>query len=389
MPEPSGQRAKPLSGIRVLDLTRLLPGPVCSLHLADMGADVIKVEDPGAGDYARAMRGYFSPINRNKRSLTLDLKQPRGRELFLELVRDAQVVMEGFRPGVMRRLGVDYERVAEVNPGIVYCSITGYGQSGPYRDRAGHDLNYCAYAGIVDQVGARDGPPVIPNFQIADILGGSLSAIMGILAALLDAQRSGRGRYVDVAMADCALAHNLMPMTALAERGAPRPRGTDFLSGGLPWYAVYETADRRYLALGALEFKFWQALGAAMELPDWARTQPEGEAERERIRAELVRRFKTRSRDDWLRHFAGVDCCLAPVLTIAEARQDAHFRARGMFAELEGEAGSQFAFPVRLSDFEFGVACAAPEQGQHNNQVLQELGYSAAQIAALREEGVV
>jgi crotonobetainyl-CoA:carnitine CoA-transferase CaiB-like acyl-CoA transferase len=332
MPEPSGQRAKPLSGIRVLDLTRLLPGPVCSLHLADMGADVIKVEDPGAGDYARAMRGYFSPINRNKRSLTLDLKQPRGRELFLELVRDAQVVMEGFRPGVMRRLGVDYERVAEVNPGIVYCSITGYGQSGPYRDRAGHDLNYCAYAGIVDQVGARDGPPVIPNFQIADIL---------------------------------------------------------VLSGGLPWYAVYETADRRYLALGALEFKFWQALGAAMELPDWARTQPEGEAERERIRAELVRRFKTRSRDDWLRHFAGVDCCLAPVLTIAEARQDAHFRARGMFAEVEGEAGSQFAFPVRLTDFEFEVARAAPEQGQHNNQVLQELGYSAAQIAALREEGVV
>lgn len=389
MAQPGEPRAKPLSGIRVLDLTRLLPGPVCSVHLADMGADVIKVEDPGAGDYARAMRGYFGPINRNKRSVTLDLKQARGRELLLELAQGAQVIMEGFRPGVMQRLGVDYPRVCEVNPAIVYCSISGYGQSGPYRDRAGHDLNYCAYAGIVDQAGPAGGPPVIPNFQVADMLGGSLSAAMGILAALVDAQRSGRGRYLDVSMADCALAHNLMPMTALAEHGAPRPRGTDFLSGGLPWYAVYETADGRYLALGALEPKFWRAFCDAMALPDWGAAQPTADEQREHIRAELQRRFRSRTRDEWLRHFADVDCCLAPVLTMAEATRDEHFRARGMFVEVDGEGSPQFAFPVQISDFQFEVQRRAPAQGQHNDEVLRELGYGAAQIAALREQGVV
>ncbi len=376
----------PLKGIRVLDLTRLIPGPVCSLHLADMGADVIKVEDPQRGDYARTTRGYFAPINRNKRSVTLDLKQARGQALFLDLARQAQVVMEGFRPGVVQRLGIDYDAVAAVNPAIVYCAITGYGQTGPYRHRAGHDLNYCSLAGINDQIGAVDGPPVIPNLQLADMLGGSLSAIMGILAALVDAQRSGRGRYVDVAMADCVLAHSLMPLTALRERGRVAPRGQDFLSGALPWYAIYETADGRYLSLAALEDKFWCAFCDAIQRLDW-RERPSETATRLELGRELADLFRTQPLSHWRRLLEPVDCCFSPVLDLSETMVDPHFRERGMWlGELQH---LQYALPVKFSDFACSIARQAPAHGEHTGEVLQELGYSAAEIDALRAQRVV
>ena len=287
--------AAPLDGIRVLDLTRLLPGPMCSLHLADMGADVIKVEDTGAGDYARATRGYYELINRNKRSLAIDLKQPRGKALFDRLVRGTDVLIEGFRPGVARRLGIDFESLRRLRPSLVYASITGYGQSGPYRDRAGHDLNYCALAGITDQIGPAGGPPVIPNLQIADLLGGALSTAMGVLAALVDAQRSGRGRYLDVAMTDCALAHSVFPLMAVNETGAPPGRGAGLLSGGVPWYRVYATRDGRYVALAALERKFWAALCRAIDRPDWEDAQSVEDRDRwAAIGAELSELFLSR-----------------------------------------------------------------------------------------------
>lgn len=220
-------RPKPLAGVRILDLTRLLPGPMCTLHLADMGADVIKIEDPEVGDYARFAYGgteeapsaYYLCVNRNKRGLNLDLKQPEGRDIFLDLAAGADVVIESFRPRVVERLGIDYKAVQAVNPRIVYCAITGYGQTGPYRDRAGHDLNYCAYTGISDQVGLAEGPPAIPNIQFADLAGGSLSAAMAILAALFDAARSGEGRYIDIAIADCALVNAIIPLTVHLECG--------------------------------------------------------------------------------------------------------------------------------------------------------------------------
>ena len=256
-------RNKPLHDLKVLDLTRLLPGPVATLHLADMGADVIKIEDPEVGDYARNLDAgawMFWLVNRNKRGLSLDLKQAAGREVFLELSKDADVIVEGFRPGVVDRLGIGYETIQAINPRIVYCAITGYGQSGPYRDRAGHDLNYCATAGISDQIGPAEGDPVIPNIQIGDLLGGSLSAVMGMLAAVIDAQRSGLGRYVDVAMTDCAMAHALFPLISQLSQGYAAPRGQDMLSGALPCYSIYETADARYMAVGALEKKFWERL---------------------------------------------------------------------------------------------------------------------------------
>ena len=212
----------PLAGFRVLDLTRLLPGPVCTLYLADLGADVVKVEDTGAGDYARAlgarqgsMSSFFRAVNRNKRSIALDLKDARGRDAFNALAGQADVLVESFRPGVMAALGIDYEAIAKIAPRIVYASISGYGQTGPRANLAGHDINYLGYAGVLDQTGARNGPPALSNLQIADLLGGAASAAIALLAALIDAQRTGRGRHIDVAMADASLAHNVMPLSTL------------------------------------------------------------------------------------------------------------------------------------------------------------------------------
>ena len=305
--------SKPLADIRVLDLTRLLPGPVCSLHLADMGADVIKIEDPERGDYSRHRRGdvsaglapVFDQINRNKRSLKLNLKQPEGVLAFMDLVAEAHVVMEGFRPGVMTRLGIDFPQVRDRNPAIVFCAISGYGQDGPLRDVAGHDINYCGYAGVLHQCGARDGPPSPPNFQIADLLGGTLCAVMGILAALVDAQRCGKGRYLDVSMTDCTLAHSVVAFARVHAEGEARARGRDALSGGLPCYGVYETSDGRYMALGALEAKFWQAFCEAVARPDLAEHHMVSGDTADRVRAEVAAIFKSASRDDRVERLTG------------------------------------------------------------------------------------
>lgn len=232
-PNPVASGA-PLQGVRVLDLTRLLPGPMCTLHLGDLGADVIKVEDTGAGDYAaQAVRTL---VNRNKRAIRIDLKQPGGVAVLLRLCETADVLVEGFRPGVMERLGVGYAAVARVNPRIVYCSLSGYGQTGPYRDAAGHDINYSAYAGTADQMGSDAHALALSNVPVADLLGGTMTAVMGILAALFDAARTGAGRHVDVAIADGLLAHAVIPLAALNAHGQTLPAGGDKLTGGLPCY---------------------------------------------------------------------------------------------------------------------------------------------------------
>ncbi len=391
--------SKPLADIRVLDLTRLLPGPMCSLHLADLGADVIKIEDPGPGDYSRHRRAdgtggpapVFSQINRNKRSLKLDLKQADGVQAFMDLAAEAHVVVEGFRPGVMARLGIDYPRVRAVNPAIVYCAISGYGQDGPLRDVAGHDINYCGYAGVLHQSGSRDGPPAVPNFQIADLLGGTLSAVMGILAALVDAQRSRKGRYVDVAMTDCTLAHAIVPFARVTTEGDARPRGQDALSGGLPCYGVYETSDGGYMALGALEGKFWQTFCEAVARPDLiAHHMVSGETA-DRVRAEVATIFKSASRDEWVERLAGSDCCASPVLSPAEAHHHPHLVERGMFvtrddADIESE---QLAFPLHMSDFTFSVERPAPGHGEHSREILAEIGYDEERIRELEGKGVI
>ncbi len=382
-------RPPPLAGIRVLDLTRLLPGPVATLHLADLGAEVIKIEDPQVGDYARTMgtgegedSAYFRMINRNKLGLRLDLKQPEGIEVFMRLAATADVIVESFRPGVMDKLGIGYAATAAVNPKIAYCSISGYGQDGPYRDRAGHDINYLGYTGVLEQTGSEGGAPVIANFQIADLLGGALTAAMGILAAVLEAQRTGRGRYIDVAMTDSVLAHTYFTMLRLNDAGQSAPRGSDLLNGGLPCYATYCCADGRYMAVGALEAKFWKICCTALERPEWIRRQWDAG-----LRGDMAALFATRPRDDWAALFAAVDCCVTPILSPEEALENEQIVARKMVLRDRGLA--QFAPPLKLSGHEFAICQSAPKAGEHNVHILRAAGYSDDQIAALVAAGVV
>jgi alpha-methylacyl-CoA racemase len=382
-------RPGPLAGIRILDLTRLLPGPVATLHLADLGAEVIKIEDPQIGDYARTLgtgqgadSAYFRMINRNKQGLRLDLKKPEGVEVFKRLASAADVIVESFRPGVMDKLGVGYAVIAALNPRIAYCSISGYGQDGPYKDLAGHDINYLGYAGVLDQIGCEGGNPALPNFQIADLLGGALTAAMGILAAVLDAQRTGRGRHIDVAMTDSVLAHTYFTMLRLNDSGHSLPRGADLLSGGLPCYGAYRCADGRHMAVGALEGKFWKICCEVLGHPEWVRRQWDAG-----LRAEVGAVFASRPRDEWANLFAAVDCCVTPILTPEEALKNEQIVARRMVLQEDGL--TQFAPPLKMSDLEFSVRQPAPRAGQHNTTILAAAGYSPVEIEQLAASGTL
>ena len=381
--------SSPLSGIRVLDLTRLLPGPVATLHLADLGAEVIKVEDTGAGDPARhlgPMRGstswFFEALNRDKRSLCLDLKHPDGVAVLLDLCRGADVLVEGFRPGVMARLGAGYEAVRALNPRIVYASITGYGQTGPLRERAGHDINYIGHAGVLDQNGPAGGPPVVPNFQIGDLLGGALTAVIGILAALMQARSTGRGRHVDVAMTDAVLAHSVLPLVSVLAAGRAEPRGAGLLSGGVPCYGVYPTRDGRYLAVGALEVKFWRTLCAALGRPDLVPLQLARGEDGARARREIEAVFLGRSQREWTELFDPLDCCVSPVLTPEESLASEQARARGL--GWRGGEAPRVGLPLGLTDPAADPPRPAPAAGADTDAILREAGYGAERIAALR-----
>ena len=388
----------PLTGVRVLDLTRLLPGPMCTLYLADLGADVIKIEDTGAGDYARTltpgsgpprgMTAWFRAINRNKRSLALDLKAPEGHAAFMALARSADIVIEGFRPGAVRSLRIDYAHVSAVNPRIVYCSVSGYGQDGPRALDAGHDVNYLGYAGVLNATGERSGRPALANLQIADLLGGAASAAIGILGALYGAQRHGVGRYVDVAMADAVLAHQVFALGALEDDGREAMRGDDLLTGGVPCYGVYETANGGWLAVGALEAKFWIALCNALVRPDLVPLQFARGEDGARARETLAGIFATQTREQWCESLSGIDCCVTPVLTTAEALGDPQFAARGMVVR-RPDGSRQYAPPFTLAPPAFSVARDAPRQGEHSREVLREAGYAEAAIEALIAAGTV
>ncbi|MBN3762877.1 CaiB/BaiF CoA-transferase family protein [Burkholderia sp. Ac-20365] len=327
-----------LKGLRVLDLTRLLPGPVATLRLAEMGADVLKIEAPGAGDATRTMMqsssdrvagrpgAFYRLVNRGKRETRLDLKSEGGRTVLMALAREADVLIESFRPGVMDRLGVGYDVLRVINPKLVYCAISGYGADGPFALLAGHDLNYIGYAGVLDQLAARDGTPILPNFQIADLLGGALSAVNQILAALWAVARGGDGRFVDVSMAHCTYANNVVAQVALANDGMPPVAGSGLLNGGVPCYNLYRTLDGRWLAVGALELKFWETLCMALERPDWAtRHWSLGQAiagpDAVQLIKDMAELIATRSIDEWGMLLVPLDCCVSPVLTPAEAAQ--------------------------------------------------------------------
>ncbi len=389
----------------MLDLSRLLPGGFCTLLLADLGADVLKVEDTTGGDYIRWMppyyggdeqkkngtaSAYFLGLNRNKRSLRLNLKNPEGRDVLLRLAQDHDVLVESFRPGVMDRLGVGYEALRERNPGLVYCAISGYGQTGPLTARSGHDTNYLALNGLLGLTGRRGGPPVQSAGQIADLGGGALMAAVGILAALHERERSGEGQLVDISMTDGSLSWLAMVVARYFCEQRPPRRGEIELAGGILCYFPYETSDGGWVALGALEPKFWQNWCAGVERPDLVERQfehPDSAAG-----AEVAAVFKQRTRDEWTAFAGEHDCCLEPVLETEEVLESELVRARDMVLELD-QPGigpvKQVGFPIKLSRTPAAVESAAPALGQHTDEVLRSIGFDDERIAALHEQGAV
>jgi alpha-methylacyl-CoA racemase len=402
----------PLAGIRVLDLSRLLPGGFCSLLLADFGAEVLKVEDTGMGDYIRwappyyegaedsAKSALFLALNRNKRSIRIDLKSEAGREVLLRLVAQYDVVLESFRPGVLDRLGVGYEQMRAVNPGIVYCAISGYGQDGPKRDAAGHDMNYLALVGLLGLTGERDGVgghPIQAAGQIADLGGGAMMAAFGILAALRERDGgsrepgSGEGQIVDVSMADGALSWlALVAGRYFAEQVVPQRGGLE-LAGSLICYRPYECADG-WVALGALEPKFWQAWCRGVEREDLIERQFEGPGSD--AHAQVGEIFRSRTRAQWQEFAERHDCCLEPVLDLDEALDSELVRAREMVVKIEqpGVAGGvrQLGLPVKLTRTPGHHAQRpGPALGEHTEEVLHEAGCSAQEVDELLQAGAV
>jgi crotonobetainyl-CoA:carnitine CoA-transferase CaiB-like acyl-CoA transferase len=393
----------PLEGLKVLDLSRLLPGGFCSLLLADFGADVLKVEDTQMGDYVRwsppvyegaeqsAGSALFLSLNRNKTSIRLNLKTDEGKEVLLRLVRDADVLLESFRPGVLDRLGVGYERLRQENPRLVYCAITGYGQTGPYTQRAGHDMNYLGLVGLLGLTGAKDGPPVQAAGQIADLGGGALMAAFGIMAALYERERSGEGQLVDVSMADGALSWLAMVAARyFAEERAPQ-RGELELAGALACYRPYRCSDG-WVSLGALEPKFWQAWCRGVGREDLVEHQFSAPGTPAHTDVEAV--FEGRTRDEWKAFNDEHDCCLEPVLGLDEALESDLVRERGMVAELDqpgvAEPVRLLGVPVKLSRTPGDAArLPGPVLGEHTAQVLRDAGYDDDAIARLVEAGAV
>ena len=378
----------PLARMRVLDLSRLLPGPYCSRILADFGAEVIKIETPSGGDWVRHMPplvdgqgALFHILNQGKKSLTMNLKSEQGRAILLRLAETSDALLESFRPGVMERLGVGYERLAQANPRLVYCSLSGYGRDGPYRNRAGHDLNYIGLAGLLDLTGTRQGPPIIPGVPIAD-LNGALWAAFGIVMALLAREQTGQGQRVDASLLGGALA--CMPMAVAHSRGnQPLARGSDPLTGGIICYNVYETQDGKYVTLGALEPQFWATFCQAVGRDDLVAQQFAVATPGEPAYDELCALFRTRTRQEWVEAMAGVDTCLEPVYDVEEAIAAAPVRALGMLA------GGGLLPPVQLSAQPARAAAYTPTLGEHTAPLLAELGYDDTTIDALRKQGVI
>jgi len=395
--------ALPLAGLRVLDLSRLLPGPFCSLLLADFGADVIKVEDTGMGDYVRWSPPYydgapdttrsalFLALNRNKRSIRINLKSEAGTAVLLRLVHDADVLIESFRPGVLDRLGVGYERLRQENPALVYCAISGYGQDGPNRDRSGHDMNYLGLNGILGLTGETGGPPVQAAAQIADIGGGSLMAAVGIMVALRERERSGEGQLVDCSMFDGALSWLAMVAGEAFASGHGARRGELPLAGRFVCYRPYQCADG-WVSLGALEPKFWSAwcegVGRSELIP--GQFDPPGSPTHAAVQAI----FAQRTREQWRTFASEHDCCLEPVLELDEVLDSELVRAREMVVAIDQPGVTdpvrQLGLPIKLSRTPGDTGRApGPELGEHTDEVLAAAGYDVAEIAQLHSSGAI
>ena len=402
MTQPQGPttpaRPQALAGLKILDASRLLPAALCTQMLADLGAEVLKVEEPGRGDYQRGFppmgkvdSGTFLLCNRNKRSITLNLKSDEGKAVFRQLAADSDVVVEGFRPGVMKRLGLDYETLKEINPRLIYCAVSGFGQDGPYKMVAGHDLNYMGIIGALPLFGLAGGPPMVPGLLTADIGGGSLMAAYGILAALLARGSTGEGQMVDVSMMDGAMSflayHASEPMFGDCE-----PKGGEYRNtGGAPCYSIFRCKDGHCVTLGALEEHFWERFCDAAGVPELKTDQyPEGEA-RSRQFELLGHVFQQRTRAEWVDLFFTHDIPGGPVNTMREAFDDPQVKARAMVLHVDHPVEGripQLGFPVKFSGTPARISSPPPSLGQHTGEVLERLGYSQQQIAEMARNGV-
>ena len=393
--------AGPIAGLRVLDLTRLLPGGYATLLLADMGADVLKVEEPGKGDYIRwtpPVVGEFSAahiaLNRNKRSLTLNLKAQEGRDVFLELADRHDIVVEGFRPGVMDRLGIGWEVLRERNPKLVYCAITGYGQDGPRAQVAGHDANYIGYTGVAGITGEEGRRPVLPGVQIGDLAGGGMAAVIAILASLHRREVTGSGDFCDISMMDGAMSWLTIHAGNYVATGSEPQREQMYLSGAFPCYRVYPTSDG-WVTVGALEPQFWAALCRALDREDLLGDAFAAGERRNEVVGELERIFMARSRAEWMEELDGLDVCVGPVNGFGEAFADEHVRARRMVFEDEVPGAGPWTHignPLKFDSSERSTAMRLPPpgMGEHTEEVLRDLlGRSAEEVEALRTAGVV
>lgn len=386
-----------LDGLHVLDLSRLLPGPLCTMILGDLGADVVKVEQPEIGDYARFAPpligdtgSAFLMLNRNKRSITLNLKNAEAKDILHKLATKADVFVESYQPGVAERLGVGYPAIRKVNEHIIYCSISGYGQTGPYRDLVGHDLNYAAYSGAIGATGLKGGPPVIPAIQISDIQS-AIYAAVAITAALYRREKTGEAEFIDVSLMDTAVASMIMPLS-FHFAGASTERGESFLSGGAPFYNVYETKDRRFISIASLEPKFWVELCNALGVEEYQDQQIVSAEVSQQIRADLAEKFREKKRDEWVKILNEREIPCAPVYDVSEVPADPQVRARKMIFEMETEAFgklNQLATPIRISHNPLIVRSGPPKLGQHTLEILRGLGYSTKDVERLKTEGAI
>lgn len=387
-----------LFGMKVLDLSRLLPGPFCSMLLADFGAEVIKVEEPGRGDYIRwwppkvgKSSGFHVVLNRNKKSLTLNLKTDEGRKVFLRLVKDADVVLESFRPGVLDRLGLGYSVLEEINPRVVLCAITGYGTNGPMAMKAGHDINYLARSGVLSYSGG--GEPTLTGVQIADLGGGALLAAFGILTALLARERTGRGQFVDISMADGSLLWNCLRWGRYLGDGQVPAPADDMLNHGFACYNIYKTKDGRYMSLGALEPQFWKAFCETAGKPEWVQLPYfEPGSHQEEMKRELAALFEGKTLAEWVAVLEGADCCCEPLLNLDEVMDDPQVRARQMVVDLVHEswgAYRQMGIATKLSRNPGRIRTHAPDLGEHTDEVLLAHGFTASDIERLKNTGVI
>jgi crotonobetainyl-CoA:carnitine CoA-transferase CaiB-like acyl-CoA transferase len=388
----------PLDGIRVLDLSARMPGPMCAQILADLGAEVIKIESPRAPDFFRGLQplvggtgSLFHVCNRNKKGMTLELRHPRGREIFLRLIKNTDVVVEAFRPGTMERMKIGYDVLKEENPGLIYCALTAFGQQGPYRLRPAHDLNLLALSGVLDLLGVKDGPPIVPPVQMSG-LGGAFQGVVGILAALLSRGKTGKGDFIDVSLLDGVSVCAALEMSRfMAGHHVPK-RGLTEGGGGYACFNVYATADGRHLSLGCLEPHFWETLCRVIGRESLIGEQWAPPHRQDEMIAEVGSILMTRTLDEWLRLFDPDKICIAPVNTFEEALQDPHIRHQGTWFEGElpgGEKVPQAALPVRFGESRPGWRAHPPGHGEHTREVLRQLGINDTEIDDLHALDVV